>query len=124
MAKTSNKKYSATEIVFIVISGLFILAGLTLAILSIIGDYLGAGNWIRQAEQSMVNIFKWNVSWRFYGLVIGLIGCIILVIDLWVSSKRADRTAANISSKSERVQINLDAIKKAEQVEEKNTEAA
>lgn len=124
MAKTSNKKYSASEIVFIVISGLFILAGLTLAILSIIGDYLGAGNWIRQAEQSMVNIFKWNVSWRFYGLVIGLIGCIILVIDLWVSSKRADRTAANVSSKSERVQINLDAIKKAEQVEEKNTEAA
>ena len=124
MAKTSNKKYSASEIVFIVISGLFILAGLTLAILSIIGDYLGAGNWIRQAEQSMVNIFKWNVSWRFYGLVIGLTGCIILVIDLCVSSKTADRTAATVSSQSERVQINLDAIKKAEQVEEKNTEAA
>lgn len=114
----SLKKVSTAEIVWYSIAGLFILAGVTLAVLSIIGDYIGTSNWIRDAEQSMVNIFKWNVSWRFYGLVLAIVGVIILVITLWVNSKKADKEANKNLSKSDRVKINLDAVKKAEQVEE------
>jgi hypothetical protein len=109
---------SGKEIAWYVVSGLFLTAGLTLAILSIVGDYIGAGNWIKQAEKSMVDIFKWNTTWRFYGLVLLIVGVIIGVITLVYNARKAERVAIRTSSRSERVQINLDAINKAQQVEE------
>jgi uncharacterized membrane protein len=116
--KTETKNLTGKEITWYVIASLFLVAGFTLAILSVIGDYIGAGNWIKQAETSMVSIFKWNVSWRFYGLVIALVGLIILLITLFVNAKRADRVENRVSNRSERVQINLEAVKEAEIVNE------
>lgn len=126
MAKTKSKnkvetsKVTGAELTWYIIAGVFCLTGIVLAVLSIVGDYIGTGNPIREAEASMVNIFKWNVSWRFYGLVLFLIGAIILVITLYVGSKREVRVTNRESTHSNRVEINMDAIAKANKTSEGN----
>lgn len=120
---TVHKSFTWKEITWYVISGLFILSGVVLGTLSIIGDYIGPNNVLKTAQQSMINIFKLNLSWRGYGLIFIAIGVIILLCTLYVSAKRNDKYIGSSTSRTERTKINLDAIKTPESVEVNATES-
>lgn len=104
-------KQKVWSIIGYVVSGLLYAFGTGLIITSIIGDYLGAGNAIRKAEQSTPAIFGSGVSWRYYGLFIVIIATIILCLTIFAISKVSDNKEANKEIKANRTKLNLDNAK-------------
>jgi len=79
-AETKNK-ITVGEIVWICISGAIAVAGLTLVIFGIVGDYLplkSSENWILLGEASFQNVMKMNYRW--FGVILILFAAFVSVI--------------------------------------------
>lgn len=106
-----QQKQFVWSIIGYVFSGLIYAFGFSLIITSIIGDYLGAGNAIRKAEQATPNIFGQNVSWRYYGIFLILVATALLCITIYAISKVKDNKEVSKEVKANRTKLNLDNVK-------------
>lgn len=86
-----NKVLTGGELAWYIIAGLFAVSGLTMAVISIIGDYLPSNiTWVEDVENAFRNFFQLDWSWRIFGTIILGLGVVIAVIDLLVHAKRTD----------------------------------
>lgn len=108
-----NRRNFIYEITAYVIAVLLVLFGLILIILSITGDYLEYGNFIKVAEQNTFPIFGVNgFSWRYYGLILVGLALVIYLIAAYVTSKSKDQKTNLEASKSKRTTLNLESVEK------------
>lgn len=110
MTKLEKKKRNAkiATIVSYVISGLTALFGLTLAVISIIGDYLGSNNPIKNWESSTYPIFGAQLSWRYYGVILILLACVIFVITILLVTRKSDASEKLEEKRAARTTLKLD----------------
>lgn len=105
--KVKNNKISALEIVIYTFVALLFAFGITLAIFSVVGDYIGANNFITAAENKTIEIFKLSMDWRGYGFCFVGLAVVMLLITLFVNANRVEKVEARTSSTNERTKINL-----------------
>jgi hypothetical protein len=89
--KTKKQNISKAEITFYSISAFFLISGLTLAIISLVGDFMNvllADNWVKNAEQAVINWSKINLDWLAWGTIFIGLATIISVITLLRFAKR------------------------------------
>ncbi len=92
MKKTNNKRaLSVRELVWYLVAGFLFGAGVVLATLSLIGDYMNvpsADNWIITAQQAVINWSKISFDWLIWGTILMVIGLVISVITLLYFAKK------------------------------------
>lgn len=89
-----KEKISGKEVVWYVIAGVFALFGITLMVFGIIGHHMNVAlsdNFIKSAEDALINAIKIPFDFRIWGIMFVLIGTIILIIALNANAKKADR---------------------------------
>ncbi len=104
-AETKNK-ITVGEIVWICISGAIAVAGLTLVIFGIVGDYLplkSSENWILLGEASFQNVMKMNYRW--FGVILILFAAFVSVIFLNYYAKKSDIDEERALRRQQRLQV-------------------
>jgi ABC-type Na+ efflux pump permease subunit len=79
------------ELVWYIIAAIFAIGGVSLAILSIIGDYLNvpaADNWIVNAEEAVSTWSKIEIDWLGWGTIFVTLAFLIAVITLLYFAKK------------------------------------
>lgn len=86
-----KKLFTAGELFWYIVAGVFALGGLTLGVISIIGDYLPSNvTWVIDAENAVRNFFQLDWSWRIWGTILLALAVAIALIDLLVHARRVD----------------------------------
>lgn len=87
-----QRKIAVGEIVGYSIAGAISVGGLVWLIFGIIADYLKpyGSNWIQKGEAAFSNWIGVELSFRFWGLIVFLIGVFIFLIVVSRFAKKAD----------------------------------
>jgi hypothetical protein len=84
MAK-KQRNISLKERIWIAIAITFFVSGLTLSIISLIGDFLpviNSNNWVVNAENAVIEFLNIPLDWLGWGTILLILGAIILTITL------------------------------------------
>lgn len=119
--KTKIKNNKWKEYAWYSVSGVIFLFGLTIAIFSVIGDYIGATNFINSAEAATKEALKIPLDWRAWGLILIGVALVILLIALYVYGNKHEKLDAKESKKSVRTKLT---IKTEEVIDATNVESA
>lgn len=108
MKNTSKKtrKLSRGEIFWIVVTSLIGFAGVFLAVLGIVGDYLPvllSENWIQLSENAMSSVI--GLDYRYLGVILVIVAALIAVIFLNHYAKKSDAEAERALRRAQRMQI-------------------
>ncbi len=122
MVTKNNTKVSVGEIIFYVIGGLAILAGVVLGILGIVARQItDLENALVQSQQRLIDNSKLDYSQL--GAIIALSGTIVVMITLVVAAKRVDLENEKRARRAQRLSLlneetEADTVVEAEVVEE------
>lgn len=122
MATKNKTKVSVGEIIFYVIGGLAILAGVVLGILGIVARQItDLENALVQSQQRLIDNSKLDYSQL--GAIIALSGTIVVMITLVVAAKRVDLENEKRARRAQRLSLlneetEADTVVEAEVVEE------
>jgi uncharacterized membrane protein YbaN (DUF454 family) len=101
-----TNKLAKGEIVWSVISGSIAIAGLTMVVFGIVGDYLplkSSENWILLGEASFQNVMKMNYRW--FGVILILFAALVSVIFLNYYAKKSDIDEERALRRQQRLQV-------------------
>ena len=121
-----NRTVSGKEIAWYVIAGIFVMLGLTLMVFGIIGHHMNVAlddNFIKQAEDNLVNAIKVPFDFRIWGIMFVLLGAIITIITLNFNAKKTDRELERTVRRQQRLNAGMDTkveVKSAVQIIEDN----
>lgn len=121
-----NRTVSGKEIAWYVIAGIFVMFGLTLMVFGIIGHHMNVAlddNFIKQAEDNLVNAIKVPFDFRIWGIMFVLLGAIITIITLNFNAKKTDRELERTVRRQQRLNAGMDTkmeVKSAVQIIEDN----
>lgn len=88
------KKVSGKEFAWYVAGGIFAIGGIALIIFGIIGSHMSvalADNFIKSAEEALINAIKVPFDFRVWGIILLALGMLIVVLTLNYNAKKADR---------------------------------
>ncbi|MGI6644876.1 MAG: hypothetical protein ACOX28_03940 [Bacilli bacterium] len=104
MATKNKTKVSVGEIIFYVIGGLAILAGVVLGILGIVARQISdLENALVQSQQRLIDNSKLDYSQL--GAIIALSGTIVVMITLVVAAKRVDLENEKRARRAQRLSL-------------------
>lgn len=86
-----KKQQKSLEWVYNLLGFSFILIGTTLAVISLIGDYLAVPsnlNWVLIAENAVIDFTTLDLDFLAYGISLVILGTFITVISLVVFANR------------------------------------
>ncbi|HBF68098.1 MAG TPA: hypothetical protein DDW20_02105 [Firmicutes bacterium] len=121
-----NRIVSGKEIAWYVVAGIFVMLGLTLMVFGIIGHHMNVAlddNFIKQAEDSLVNAIKVPFDFRIWGIMFVLLGAIITIITLNFNAKKTDREIERTVRRQQRLNAGMDTkieVKSAVKIIEEN----
>lgn len=124
MAKSTTSKISGWEKFWIVLASLFIVAGLFFAILGIVGSHLSlaySDNWILNSQSAFEA--KIHLSYRWFGVILLLVGAVVGVISLNLFERKSDADAERAERRAQRMKI-ISNSEKDEKPAENSTEGA
>jgi len=84
MAK-KQRNISLKERIWIAIAITFLVSGLTLSILSLIGDFLpltNSNNWVVNGENAVIEFLNIPLDWLGWGTILLILGAIIVTLTL------------------------------------------
>ena len=108
MEEKSKRKISKGEIAWIVVEGLFGLAGITFIVLGFVADYLPllySENVLLQSEQKLMKATGGFLTYRWLGFLLLLVGVIIALITLNYFAKRSDLSEEREVRRQQRLKI-------------------
>jgi hypothetical protein len=103
MAKNTKHKVYVGEIIFEIIGGATIVAGLVLAILGIVARYINSENTLVTNQEDFMNTMK--LSFQQFGAILMLAGSIIIVITLVVVAKKVDLEDEKRARRAQRLSL-------------------
>lgn len=103
MAKNTKHKVYVGEIIFEIIGGATIVAGLVLAILGIVARYINPENTLVTNQEDFMNTMK--LSFQQFGAILMLAGSIIIVITLVVVGKKVDLEDEKRARRAQRLSL-------------------
>lgn len=121
-----KRTVSGKEIAWYVIAGVFVMLGLTLMVFGIIGHHMNVAlddNFIKQAEDNLVNAIKVPFDFRIWGIMFVLLGAIVTIITLNFNAKKTDRELERTVRRQQRLNAGMDTkieAKSAVQIIEEN----
>ena len=104
MKKEKAAKLSIKELVWYIIAGVAMFAGVFMIIFGIIGHHMGGNldqNFIKQAEKNIV------LDFRIWGIILLASGMLIAVIALVVFAKSADRNIERTIRRQQRLDASI-----------------
>ncbi|MDO5330873.1 MAG: hypothetical protein Q4F15_05610 [Bacillota bacterium] len=108
MAEKSEKKISKGELAAYIVSGLLVLWGLTFLGIGIAGDHLPSlysENWVYLSESYWLT--NWSgMGYRWWGLIITLVGALVAVITLNVSARVSGKDSERANRRKQRQLLN------------------
>jgi hypothetical protein len=109
MNMTNNKKMQLTlgQQFWRIVSLLFLVAGLTLAILGFLRDFLPLSydqNWIRIAESAMNEFLSTNFSWQIWGSLLMITGALIFALLMQRLASEEEKQLEKLQRRAQRLQ--------------------
>jgi hypothetical protein len=105
MAKT-QQTMSIKERIWIALSSSLLVGGLTLSVLSLIGDFLPVSNdnnWVVIAENAVINFLAIPLDWLGWGTVLNILGAVVLTITLNVFAQKEQMLREKEERRSQRL---------------------
>jgi len=90
MAKKQHN-ISLKERIWITIASMLLVSGLTLSILSLIGDFLpvtNSNNWVVNAENAVIEFLNIPFDWLGWGTILLILGALTLTITLNIFAQK------------------------------------
>lgn len=103
-------RVSGKEIAWYVIAGILCLFGLTLCVFGIIGHHMNVAldeNFIKSAEDSLINAIKIPFDFRIWGIMFALLGAIVAIIALNFNAKKTDREMEKTIRRQQRLNAGM-----------------
>lgn len=116
-----NKKIhlKKKEIVCYCIAGFLAFVGLVFLVFGIVGDHLpvkASDNWILISEKAWLS--NWSqIGYRYWGIILILVGAVFAAIVLTVSAKEGDRDTERAQRRAQRLAIEAEAAPEATEAE-------
>lgn len=84
-------KVSGKEFAWYMFGALISAFGLILMIFGIIGHHMSVSNFIKDAEQNLIDSIKIPFDFRIWGILLFVLGVAIVIIALAINAKKTDR---------------------------------
>ncbi len=108
MEEKSKRKLTKGEIAWIVIEGLFGLAGITFIVLGFVADYLPllySENVLLQSQQALMKGTGGLLTYRWLGFLLLAVGVVITLITLNFFAKKSDLSEEREARRQQRLKI-------------------